>query len=100
MRFKSTVQVLGMKSSKGSMDNGQAFDSTKAYIVTPLDTSKGTAKGVAAGEYTIGTSAEFAKYEKLPFPFMAEAEMEIVSNGKTSKMVVHTLTPAANQKAA
>lgn len=98
MRFKTQVQVLGMKSSKGSMDNGQTFDSCKAYIVTPLDTSKGTAKGVAAGEFNIGKSDLFAKYEKLPFPFQAEADMEIVSNGKVSKTVVHELVPLANQK--
>ncbi|ULX54058.1 hypothetical protein A9P79_19240 [Cupriavidus taiwanensis] len=98
MRFNTKVQVLGMKSSKGAMDNGQTYDSTKAYIVTPLDTSKGTAKGMAAGEYNIGTSEEFAKYDQLPFPFWAEAEMEIVSNGKTSKTIVHKLVPAATQK--
>ncbi|SOY66564.1 conserved hypothetical protein [Cupriavidus taiwanensis] len=98
MRFNTKVQVLGMKSSKGAMDNGQTYDSTKAYIVTPLDTSKGTAKGMAAGEYNIGTSDEFAKYEKLPFPFTADADMEIVSNGKTSKTIVHSLVPAAAQK--
>lgn len=94
MRFTTEVQVLGMKSSKGTMDGGQAYDSTKAYIVTPLDASKGTAKGMAAGEYNIGTSDEFAKYEKLPFPFVAKADMEIVSNGKSSKTVVHSLVPA------
>ncbi len=99
MRFNTKVQVLGMKSSKGAMDNGQTYDSTKAYIVTPLDTSKGTAKGMAAGEYNIGTSEEFAKYDQLPFPFTADAEMEIVSNGKTSKTIVHKLVPVANQKA-
>lgn len=98
MRFTTEVQVLGMKSSKGSMDNGQTYDSTKAYIVTPLDSSKGTAKGMAAGEYNIGTSEEFAKYEKLPFPFVAKADMEIVSNGKASKTIVHSLVPNPAQK--
>ncbi|MCY1251144.1 hypothetical protein D9M72_648680 [compost metagenome] len=53
---------------------------------------------MAAGEYNIGTSEEFAKYDQLPFPFWAEAEMEIVSNGKTSKTIVHKLVPAATQK--
>ncbi|CAG9182985.1 hypothetical protein LMG23992_04876 [Cupriavidus laharis] len=100
MRFNTKVQVLGMKSSKGSMDNGQAYDSTKAYIVIPLDTSKGNAKGMAAEEVTIGTSAKFAEYEKLPFPFVADADMEIVSNGKTSKKIVHSLVPVPNQKGA
>jgi hypothetical protein len=98
MRFTTKVQVLGMKSSKGTMDGGQTYDSTKAYIVTPLDSSKGTAKGMAAGEYNIGTSEEFAKYEKLPFPFTAEADMEIVSNGKGQKTIVHSLSPIAPAK--
>jgi len=98
MRFTTEVQVLGMKSSKGSMDNGQTYDSTKAYIVTPLDTSKGTAKGMAAGEYNIGTSDEFAKYDKLPYPFKAQADMEIVSNGKGQKTIVHSLVPVVSTK--
>jgi len=87
-----------MKSSKGAMDNGQTFDSTKAYIVVPLDTSKGTAKGLASEEVTVGTSEKFREYEKLPFPFMAKADIEIVSNGKTSKKVVHSLVPVPVQK--
>lgn len=98
MRFNTKVQVLGMKASKGQMDNGQTFDSTKAYIVTPLDTSKGNAIGMAAGEYNIGTSAELEKYRQIPTPFYADAEMEIVSSGKVQKMLVHKLVPSASQK--
>lgn len=100
MRFTTEVQVLGMKASKGTMDNGYAYDSTKAYIATPLDDSKGNARGMAAGEYNIGTSDELSRYEKINFPFAAKAEMEIVSTGKTSKMVVHSLVPLPSQKAA
>ncbi|KVD76271.1 hypothetical protein WS62_02605 [Burkholderia sp. ABCPW 14] len=95
MRFKSEVKVLGMKSSKGQMDNGTAFDSTKVYTETPLDDSKGTAKGFAVAEFTLGTSAEFDKYKHLPFPFEASAELELVTNGKTQKTVMHSLTPTA-----
>ncbi|RQS08978.1 hypothetical protein DIE07_17240 [Burkholderia sp. Bp9002] len=95
MRFKSDVKVLGMKSSKGQMDNGTAFDSTKVYTETALDDSKGTAKGFAVAEFTLGTSVEFDKYKHLPFPFEATAELEIVTNGKTQKTVMHSLTPTA-----
>ncbi|WP_310674262.1 hypothetical protein [Burkholderia multivorans] len=84
-----------MKASKGSMENGQTFDSTKVYVETPLDDSKGTAKGFATGEFAMGLSVEFDKYKHLPFPFEAEAELEIVSNGKTSKTVLHALKPTA-----
>ncbi|QGR87739.1 hypothetical protein FOC34_21415 [Burkholderia multivorans] len=93
MKFVSNVKVLGMKASKGSMDNGQTFDSTKVYVETPLDDSKGTAKGFATGEFTLGVASEFDKYKHLPFPFDAEAELEIVSNGKTQKTVMHALKP-------
>ena len=34
------------------------------------------------------------------FPFEAEAEMEIVTNGKTQKTVMHSLTPTARATAA
>lgn len=82
-----------MKASKGQMDNGQAFDSTKVFTEAPLDESKGNAKGFAVGEFTLGTSAEFEKYKHLPFPFDGEAEFEIVSNGKTQKTLMHSLKP-------
>jgi hypothetical protein len=95
MRFSSQVKVLGMKASKGSMDNGATFDSTKVYTETQLDESKGNAKGFAVGEFTLGTSAEFEKYKHLPFPFEGEAEFEIVSNGKTQKTIMHALKPTA-----
>lgn len=95
MRFKSDVKVLGMKSSKGQMDNGATFDSTKVYTETALDDSRGTAKGFACAEFTLGTSIEFDKYKHLPFPFEAAAELEIVTNGKTQKTVMHSLTPTA-----
>lgn len=52
MKFQTELKVLGMKSSKGKMDNGMEFDSTKVYVETPLDDSKGNAKGCSVAEYT------------------------------------------------
>jgi hypothetical protein len=40
------AKILGMKASKGVMDNGQAFDSTKIYVETRLDESKGSVIGI------------------------------------------------------
>lgn len=95
MKFKSNVKVTGMKFSKGSMDNGTTFDSTKVYVETDLDQSKGTAMGTATAEYNLGKSDEYKKYEHLAgaFPFMAEAEMEIVTNGNTQKTIILSLRP-------
>ncbi len=95
MKFTSTIKVTGMKFSKGTMDNGQAFDSTKVFVETELDASKDTAMGTACAEYGLGKAEEFQKYKHLAdaFPFMAVAEMEIVTNGKTQKTIIHSLKP-------
>lgn len=102
MKFQAQMTIVGMKSNKGQMDNGQAFDSTKVYALTDMDTSKGNAVGQATAEYAIGTSEELGKYKHLPFPFVAIAECEVVTNGKTQKTVIHSLKPvdAVKPKAA
>lgn len=101
MKFTSTIKVTGMKFSKGTMDNGQAFDSTKVFVETELDSSKDTAMGTACAEYGLGKAEEYQKYKHLAgsFPFMAVAEMEIVTNGKTQKTIVHSLRPVDGAKA-
>lgn len=98
MKFKSQIRVVGMKASKGSLDDGTAYDSTKVYALVDMDASKGNAVGQSSSEFTLGKSDELEKFKHLPFPFLAEAEMEIVTNGKTSKTVMLGLVPIADQK--
>ncbi len=93
MKFNAKVHVVGMKASKGTLESGQAYDSTKVYVLTDLDSSKGTAKGSAVAEYNLGLAVEFDKFKEVPFPFVADCELEIVSNGKTQKTVMHTCLP-------
>lgn len=93
MKFTQKITVVGMKSSKGTLENGTGYDSTKVYALVDLDASKGTAKGMASSEFTLGSSEEFQAFKHLPFPFEAEADMEIVTNGKTQKTVMHALNP-------
>jgi hypothetical protein len=100
MKFTARITVYGMKASKGQLDNGTAFDSTKLYSLTDLDDRKGNAKGRASVEYTIGEAAEFDKYKHLPFPFDADADFEIVTNGKTQQTIVTGLRPVAAGKGA
>lgn len=101
MKFTSTIKVTGMKFSKGTMDNGQAFDSTKVFVETQLDASKDTAMGTACAEYGLGKAEEYQKYKHLAgaLPFMAVAEMEIVTNGKTQKTIILAMTPVDGAKA-
>lgn len=95
MKFQQTIHVVGMKASKGTLESGAAYDSTKVYALVDLDTTKGTAKGMSVQEFTLGTASEFDSYKHLPFPFQAEADLEMVTNGKTMKTVLHKLTPKA-----
>jgi hypothetical protein len=93
MKFTSRVTVMGMKASKGQLENGMAYDSTKIYVQTDLDDSKGMGKGFASVEYNFGTSEEYGKYKHLPFPIECDAELEIVTNGKTQKTQIISLKP-------
>lgn len=96
MKMQVSVKVLGMKASKGTMDNGQAFDSTKVYVETQMDESKGNAKGFAVAEYGFGQSDTFEKFKHLSFPFDATGEIEITTNGKTQKILMVSLKPIAS----
>jgi len=70
-----------------------SYDSTKVYALTNLNTSAGTAKGMSCSEYNFGTSAEFAKYKDINFPFVADVEMDIVTNGKTQRTLLLQIVP-------
>jgi hypothetical protein len=96
MKMQVTITVVGMKASKGSMDNGQAYDSTKAYCLVDLDARKGNAKGQAVAEYNIGLSDEYRKYEHLAFPFKATADMEIISSGNQTRVAVGNIVPVVS----
>lgn len=87
------MKIVGMKSNKGQMDNGTKYDSTKVFVETKLDESKGTAKGVAVTEYPFGLSDEFEKFKHLPMPFMAEVELDMVTSGKATKTIITSITP-------
>lgn len=98
MKFTTQIKVLGMKSSKGTLENGSSYDSTKVYVETSLDDSKGNAKGYSAVEYSFGKAEEFEKYKHLPFPFLAEATLEIVTTGKVQKTQLAELKPIETMK--
>jgi len=87
------MHIVGMKASKGTLDNGLSYDSTKVYALTQLNSSAGSCKGMSCSEYNFGTSEQFDKYKDVSFPFVADVEMDIVTNGKTQKTVLLHITP-------
>lgn len=86
MQMTSKVIVIGAKPSKGEME-GRAYDSTKIYTTTPINKDTGGV-GFAGDSYSWGYSTNFEKIKDLKMPFEAEITFEMVSNGKTSKMIV------------
>ncbi len=87
------VIVTGMKGSKGMMENGSTYDSTKVFVQTRLDDSKGNAKGFATVEYNFGAAAEYDKFKHLPFPFNAEIETETITSGRAMKTIIVSMQP-------
>ncbi len=94
MRFQTEIHVVGMKASRGTLENGSAYDSTKVYALADLDTSRGTARGMAVAEYSYGDSQNFEAFRHAEFPMMCTATVEMVSNGRTQKTVILDLKPS------
>jgi len=93
MKMQTTLTVVGMKASKGKLDNGTEFDSTKIYVLVDMDDRKGNMLGQGTAEYPIGDSTELEKFRHIPFPFTAAADIEILTTGTQQRMVVTSLTP-------
>lgn len=92
MQFNTQCKITGMKMFNDTME-GKTYDFTKLFIESNLDESKGVAKGFATVEYEFGTSEEFHKMKHLPFPFMADLTIELVTTGKAQKQRVIAMKP-------
>ena len=76
------------------MENGMAYDSTKAYVVTPLDASKDKGVGSATVEYNFGLSDEYFKHKHMFVDgrsIQVDVEFEQVTNGKTVKTIINSV---------
>ena len=79
--------VLGMKKFVGTIE-GKAYDMTKIFIQTQLDTSQGTAAGFATNEIAAGDSHIFEQFKGSKFPCDFDIDFQFVSNGKVMKQGV------------
>lgn len=75
--------ILGVKRSKGTLDNGRSYDSTKLYVQTPMKESDDQ-MGYSVSELTWGDSTNFDKFKDCKFPLQAGINYELVTNGKTN----------------
>ncbi|OQS44022.1 hypothetical protein B0T49_21765 [Chromobacterium violaceum] len=99
MQFQAQLKIIGAKRFRDTVD-GTLYDNTKLFVEVSLNDNNGNAVGSASSEMQWGTSENFAKISALQFPFMAQCQMEMVTNGKTNKTVITDLRPitAAAQK--
>ncbi len=96
--MKQTLTLLGAKRSKGTLDNGKTYNSTKLYIQTPMKESMDQI-GFAVAEYNWGDSSNFDKLKGLQYPCQADFSFEIVTSGKTSQIIVVDVLPLTKPKA-
>lgn len=97
MSFVQKTQVVGVKRSKGVLDNGTEFDSTKAFIILPMDTRKGDALGASAEGFNIGTSVEFERWKGVKFPCITDGTFEVVTTGSAVKLILVELLPPVSK---
>lgn len=84
--------ILGAKRSKGQMDNGTKYDSTKLYVQVQMEPKDGQV-GFSCDDYNWGDSSNFEKIKDLKFPFVADVDIQLTTNGKTTKMAIFDLKP-------
>lgn len=93
------MTILGAKRSKGVLENGTTYDSTKLYVQTAMKQSPDQV-GFATAEYSWGTSENFRLLENFTFPCKADIELDVVTNGRNTQLVVaHVELPKAQPKA-
>lgn len=95
MLFKSTILVLGAKSSKGSF-NDVTYDSTTIFYQADLQEGDNFA-GQVGEAIKWGTSDNFEKIKGLEFPLTADVTLQQVSNGKNTTTIIKDLVPTNKQ---
>lgn len=93
----SQYTITGVKRSKGVLDDGTAYDSTKVYVLVPMDQNNPDQSGFATSEFNWGKSDNFYQISKSSFPFAADITFDFVTNGKTQKMIISDIKPVSNQ---
>ena len=94
MQTKAQVTIRGAKLFVGTMDDGKKIDSGKIFVDTDLAGSeKGTGWGICTSELKCRDSAVVETINKNPFPFTAELEITVETNGKVMTQVIEKITP-------
>lgn len=93
----SIYTLTGAKRSKGVLDDGTPYDSTKVYVLVKMDEKNPDQAGFATSEFNWGTSDNYPLIKDLTYPVEAQVDFDFVTNGKTQKMVIKNIKPLTNK---
>lgn len=104
MQMQSVTTVRAMYPSKGVLDNGRPYDSTKVHIDTTLKDEK-EGFGIPSPQYNWGTSQKYYDFiSKYPQIFKENKEFEatiifeVQTTGKSGNFVVVDIIPTNAKK--
>lgn len=95
MQFKTQSVIKSMKPSKGTLENGRPYDSTKVYIETEFS-SDAEGWGNPSIQYNWGLSDNYHDFMRtygINKEFVGEVTWENQTTGNNSKLVVIDVKP-------
>lgn len=91
MLMKAEATILGAKMFKGNLD-GKDIDSAKLFVKVVLKESDNSF-GMCTEPMKCKSSSIVEGIKHLPFPFIAEMDVEIVSGSKGMEQTIHAVRP-------
>jgi len=92
MQVKAQATVRGAKMFKGTMDDGKAIDSGKLFVEVVLKESD-NAFGMCTEAMKCKNSEVVQSIKHLPFPFIAEIDIDMVSGTKGMEQIIVAVKP-------
>ena len=91
MEMKAQATIRGARMFKGDLD-GKGIDSGKLYIEVSLKASDNSF-GMCTQEMKCANSAIVQGIKHLPFPFLAELDIDLVSTSKGAEQTITAVRP-------
>lgn len=107
MKMASKAVLHGIKSSKGTLNDGKGFDSTTFHLSVDIgESSFGESMGIETRPFKFGTSDEFKKWAHLKNSFPlggvpVDCEFDVVAGADNKvKLTLLAIRPSQAQKGA
>jgi len=88
MAQQMKITLVGARSTDWKSEDGRHYDYVNLYGIIPMDTSQGNAVGQGVAEFKWQDSRNLVQLQGRKFPFEATLELDLVSNGRTTKQVL------------